>query len=158
MAEPSAARERPGSAAWASVSRAPPAGPGFPAPAAPGCASSLCRCSREATMTAGGRTCARVGSSPFHQPVGSTGLQTGKLRFRVYISWPRSQQELGFQPWQCKQRVYVEATILPETGGPPFSASLSTLCSSTLSATPICGLGSCFGSRSCWRLRVGAGR
>lgn len=56
-------------------------------------------------MTAGGRTCARVSSSPLHQPVGSTGLQTGKLRFRVYISWPRSQQELGFQPLQCKQSI-----------------------------------------------------
>lgn len=48
---------------------------------------------------------ARVGPSPLHQPVGSTDLQMGKLRFRVYSNCSRSQRELAFEPLQCKRKI-----------------------------------------------------
>lgn len=59
----------------------------------------------------------------------------GKLRFRVYINCSRSQRNLAFLPWHCKRRMCVEPTILPETRGPPFPASLTMLSSSTLLPT-----------------------
>lgn len=102
-------------------------------------------------MAAGGRTWGTCGGpGPLHQPVGSAGLQMGKLRFRVCSRCSRSRQELAVQPLQCKRRMRVEP-ILQEARGPPFSASPTTLSPAAFF------WGSSFGSRAAEDFRVVVG-
>lgn len=110
----------PGPAAW--TSRAPPAGPGSPAPAPPERASEFRRCTRWPPCLLAGEPGARVGPSPPSPPTcwwsPTSDLQMGKLRLRVYSNCSRSQRELAFEPLQCKRKIVWRVHHFAGNSGP----------------------------------------